>query len=113
MDSAFQFFAGIDWGSDKHRVCLTGRNGQIMAERWIEHSGDSLAELAAWLRQHTSDSPSLLAAAIEIPRGAIVETLAGGLDPSMDFFRMCVSGMPAVPAFTDKILVSQGGPQNP
>ena len=46
-----------------------------MAERWIEHSGDSLAELAAWLRQHTSDSPSLLAAAIEIPRGAIVETL--------------------------------------
>jgi transposase len=75
MDSAFQFFAGIDWGSDKHRVCLIGRDGQIMAERWIEHSGDSLAELAAWLRQHTSDSPSLLAAAIEIPRGAIVETL--------------------------------------
>ena len=75
MDSAFQFFAGIDWGSDKHRVCLTGRDGQILAERWIEHSGDSLAELAAWLRQHTSDSPSLLAAAIEIPRGAIVETL--------------------------------------
>jgi transposase len=75
LDSAFQFFAGIDWGSDKHRVCLTSRDGQIMAERWIEHSGDSLAELAAWLRQHTSDSPSLLAAAIEIPRGAIVETL--------------------------------------
>ncbi len=75
MDSAFRFFAGIDWGSEKHRVCLTGRDGQIMAERWIEHSGDSLAELAVWLRQHTSDSPSLLAAAIEIPRGAIVETL--------------------------------------
>ena len=75
MDSVFQFFAGIDWGSDKHRVCLISRDGQIMAERWIEHSGDSLAELAAWLRQHTSDSPSLLAAAIEIPRGAIVETL--------------------------------------
>ena len=75
MDSAFQFFAGIDWGSDRHRVCLISRDGQIMAERWIEHSGDSLAELATWLRQHTSDSPSLLAAAIEIPRGAIVETL--------------------------------------
>jgi len=75
LDSAFQFFAGIDWGSDKHRVCLTSRDGQIMAERWIEHRGDSLEELAAWLRQHTSDSPSLLAAAIEIPRGAIVETL--------------------------------------
>ena len=75
MGSAFHFFAGIDWGSDKHRICLINRDGQTMAERWIEHSGDSLAELAAWLRQHTSDSPSLLAAAIEIPRGAIVETL--------------------------------------
>jgi transposase len=75
LDSVFQFFAGIDWGSEKHRVCLISRDGQIMAERWIEHSGDSLAELVAWLRQHTSDSPSLLAAAIEIPRGAIVETL--------------------------------------
>jgi transposase len=75
LDSAFRFFAGIDWGSEKHRVCLMNRDGQIMAERWIEHTGDSLAELAVWLRQHISDFPSLLAAAIEIPRGAIVETL--------------------------------------
>ncbi len=75
MDSVFRFFAGIDWGSDKHRVCLMNRDGQILAERWIEHNGDSLAELAVWLRQQTSDSPWLLAAAIEIPRGAVVETL--------------------------------------
>ena len=75
MDSAYCFFAGIDWGSEKHRVCLMNRDGQILAERWIEHSGNSLVELTAWFRQHTSESPSLLAAAIEIPRGAIVETL--------------------------------------
>ena len=75
MDHNFEFFAGIDWGSERHRVCLMDRNGQTLAERWIEHSGDSLAELAAWLRQQTSDCPSSLAAAIEIPRGAIVETL--------------------------------------
>jgi transposase len=75
LDSTFRFFAGIDWGSEKHRVCLMNHHGQILAERWIEHSGDSLAELTAWLRRETSDAPSLLAAAIEIPRGAIVETL--------------------------------------
>lgn len=75
MDSTFRFFAGIDWGSEKHRVCLMNREGQILCERWIEHSGDSLAELTTWLRRETSDIPSLLAAAIEIPRGAIVETL--------------------------------------
>jgi transposase len=75
LDSTFRFFAGIDWGSEKHRVCLMNCDGQILAERWIEHNGDSLAELTAWLRRETSDAPSLLAAAIEIPRGAIVETL--------------------------------------
>jgi transposase len=75
LDHNFEFFAGIDWGSERHRVCLMNGSGQTLAERWIEHSGDSLAELAAWLRQQTSDSPSRLAAAIEIPRGAIVETL--------------------------------------
>jgi len=75
LDHNLELFAGIDWGSERHRVCLMNRSGQTLAERWIEHSGDSLAELTAWFRQHTLDSPSSLAAAIEIPRGAVVETL--------------------------------------
>jgi transposase len=75
LENIFAYFAGIDWGTEKHRVSLMNHTGQILAERWIEHSGDSLAELIAWLRQQTSGSPSSLAAAIEIPRGAIVETL--------------------------------------
>jgi transposase len=49
--------------------------GRTIAERWVEHRGDSLAELVDWLRQQSSESGSALAAAIEIPRGAIVETL--------------------------------------
>jgi transposase len=75
LENIFAYFAGVDWGTEKHRVCLLNREGRTLAERWIEHSGDSLAELIAWLRQQTSDYPSSLAAAIEIPRGAIVETL--------------------------------------
>jgi transposase len=75
MQSDFQYFVGIDWGSEKHRVCLMDRDGQTLEERWIEHSGSSLAELADWLRQRTPESAQALAAAIEIPRGAIVETL--------------------------------------
>ena len=75
MHSAYEFFAGIDWGTEKHRVCLMNREGRTLAERWIEHSGNSLAELTAWFRQQTSDSPSALVVAIEIPRGAVVETL--------------------------------------
>jgi len=75
MQSDFQYFVGIDWGSEKHRVCLMDRDGQTLEERWIEHSGGSLADLADWLRQRTPESARALAAAIEIPRGAIVETL--------------------------------------
>jgi transposase len=51
------------------------REGTVIAERWVEHNGSSLAQLVDWLRQHTGQSPQTLAAAIEIPRGAIVETL--------------------------------------
>jgi transposase len=72
MHTDFQYFAGIDWGSQRHRVCLMNAAGSTLVERWVEHSGSSLAELTEWLRQQ---APQGLAAAIEIPRGAIVETL--------------------------------------
>ena len=72
----FAYFAGIDWGSEKHRVCLMDRSGTVLGERWAEHSGSGLAGMAQWLREKSSDAPHTLAAAIEIPRGAIVETLA-------------------------------------
>ena len=72
----FAYFAGIDWGSEKHRVCLMDRSGAVLGERWAEHSGSGLAGMAQWLREKSSDAPHTLAAAIEIPRGAIVETLA-------------------------------------
>lgn len=75
LDNDFAYFAGIDWGAERHRVHLMNREGRTIEERWIEHSGSSLSELVDWLRQQTPDSPSALAAAIELPRGAIVETL--------------------------------------
>lgn len=75
MQNSFKYFAGIDWGAEKHRVCLMDADGAVIAERWVEHNGRSLAELVDWLRQHSCQSPQTLAAAIEIPRGAIVETL--------------------------------------
>jgi transposase len=75
LQNQFQYVVGIDWGSEKHRVCLIDGAGRIIEERWVEHSGHSLAELVDWLRRQTTESPSALAAAIEIPRGAIVETL--------------------------------------
>ena len=75
MPCDFQFFVGIDWGSEKHRVCLLDPAGGLIEQRWFLHSGQSLAELADWLRRISADTPTSIAVAIEVPRGAIVETL--------------------------------------
>jgi transposase len=75
LQSDFPYFAGVDWGAEKHRVCLMDASGSVIAERWVEHNGSSLAELVDWFEQQTCPSPQTLAVAIEIPRGAIVETL--------------------------------------
>jgi|HubBroStandDraft_1064217.scaffolds.fasta_scaffold133600_1 transposase len=74
-DLQYQNFVGIDWGTEKHRVCLMNRDGKQLQERWCEHSGDSLAELMDWLRNEGSGKAEDTAVAIEIPRGAVVETL--------------------------------------
>jgi transposase len=71
----FQHYVGIDWGTQQHRACLMSHDGKVVDERWIEHSGDSLAELVVWLRNKSSALPDAAAVAIEIPRGAVVETL--------------------------------------
>jgi transposase len=75
LENHFQHFAGIDWGSAQHRVCLIDRQGKVIQQRWFEHSGSGLAELAAWLPRRANQPPQSLAVAIEVPHGAIVETL--------------------------------------
>ena len=47
---------------------------RIVAERSFAHAGSAVAEFAQWLRG-LADDPEHVAIAIEIPRGAIVETL--------------------------------------
>ncbi|HEY6293420.1 MAG TPA: IS110 family transposase [Terriglobia bacterium] len=71
----FRFFVGIDWGSQRHRICLLNREGTWQQERWVDHNGSSLADLVSWLLSQTSASPGEIAVAIEVPRGPIVETL--------------------------------------
>ena len=71
----YQFFLGIDWGSQQHQVCLLNRDGTLLDQRSIEHSGNGVADLLAWLRSKTSASPSTIAVGIEVPRGALVESL--------------------------------------
>ena len=44
-----EWFAGIDWGSERHHVCVLNSTGEIVGEREFLHSGAGLAELGTWL----------------------------------------------------------------
>ena len=75
MTDAVRWFAGIDWASQTHQVCLVDIDGKVVGERAFAHGGAGLAELCAWLVTMTGASPPAIAVAIEVPHGPIVETL--------------------------------------
>src|SRR5216683_3759587 len=71
----YEWFVGIDWGSQRHQVCVLDRDRRRVGERAIDHDGASLAQLAAWLWTVSAGQPQRGAVAIEVPRGAMVEGL--------------------------------------
>ena len=69
----YEWFVGIDWGSQQHQVCVLDRDRRRVGERAVDHDGASLARLADWLWGMAVGQPQRVAVAIEVPRGAIVE----------------------------------------
>ena len=41
------WYAGVDWGSKTHQVCLMDRGGKVRGERAFPHSGKGLAAMAS------------------------------------------------------------------
>ncbi len=74
MEGTYRIFVGIDWGSETHQACVLDYERRIVAERSFAHAGNAIAEFAGWLNGLVA-APEHLAVAIEIPRGAVVETL--------------------------------------
>jgi transposase len=74
-DCVWGWFVGIDWATEEHAVCLVDRDGLVRGERVFAHSGTGLAEMCTWLMTLTEAAPEELAVAIEVPHGAVVETL--------------------------------------
>jgi hypothetical protein len=68
-------FVGIDWATEDHAVCVVDAQGAIQGERRFVHSGDGLSALCDWLTVVSGTEPALIAVAIEVPHGAVVETL--------------------------------------
>jgi transposase len=75
MTDDARWFVGIDWGCERHHVCLLDAAGTVIDERAFAHGGAGLAELCGWLLASSRAEPSVIAVAIEIPHGPVVETL--------------------------------------
>src|SRR3954468_7650903 len=73
-DGTVSWFAGVDWGSERHHVCLLDAAGQVAGEREFRHGGAGLAALCGGLVSIAGD-PSLVAVAIEVPHGPVVDAL--------------------------------------
>lgn len=70
-----QWFVGIDWATQSHRVCLLDVEGRQVNERDFAHGGAGLTELRDWLLEKTKAAPGQIAVAIETPHGPVVEML--------------------------------------
>ena len=75
MTEDVQWFAGIDWASQTHQVCLIDGGGKIVGERGFAHGGAGLCELCSWLLTMTRGPAPAIAVAIEVPHGPVVEAL--------------------------------------
>ena len=73
-EESFAWFAGVDWGSEHHQVCLVDAQGRIVGEREFPHGGKGLADLCDWLLSICGAANSV-AVGIEVPHGPVVDTL--------------------------------------
>jgi transposase len=68
------WFAGVDWGSEQHQVCLLDAAGAVVGERAFAHGGAGLVAMCDWLVS-VAGHPGTVAVAIEVPHGPVVDTL--------------------------------------
>ena len=73
MSDTYELYVGIDWASTSHQICLL-RPDRAPETFAVAHSGAGLATLRERLQARVAH-PERIAVAIEVPRGAIVETL--------------------------------------
>lgn len=65
-----RYFAGLDWSSEKHDLCILDAEGQIVHRAVVPHSAQGLSTLVQQL-----ESAAAVRIAIERPTGRLVDTL--------------------------------------
>jgi len=68
-------YVGIDWATEEHQACAVDTDGSPLDELVVPHSGTGLARLCSWLLRLGGGDPDRVWVSIEVPHGAVVETL--------------------------------------
>jgi transposase len=71
--------AGIDWGSQKHAVCVVEADGKVLMEFTVPHTAAGIAELVARLAR--CGPPEQLRVGIECRSGMLVDALIAAGHP--------------------------------
>ncbi len=68
-----KYFAGLDWGSTEHAVCVIDEQGTVVAQLKVQHTTNGLQRLVTQLARIAP--PQELPVAIERPSGLVVDAL--------------------------------------
>jgi transposase len=68
------YFAGIDWASTEHALCVLDDRGEVVLQLLVPHTREGLAGMIRRLRALAD--PTALPVAIERPSGLLVDTLS-------------------------------------
>ena len=74
MAHVFEWYLGIDWGSEEHALCLLDATGRVRGVRTVAHTADAIQAAVVWACETTAVSPAAIAVGIERPRGVLVDT---------------------------------------
>lgn len=75
VTETFEWYLGIDWGSEAHRFCLVDGAGQICDERAVDHTAIAVHASLQAIRERTSAAAGDIAVGLEMTRGVLVDTL--------------------------------------
>ena len=75
MQQQFEWYLGIDWGTDRHQFCVTDHTGQVIDERSVDHTAVAIYAALHDVCERLGVAPAAIVVGIETPHGILVDTL--------------------------------------
>lgn len=75
MNPSYDLLVGIDWATRAHQICVLTPAGDVLEEKAVDHNAGAMQGFLQTVLRRVTGHADRIAVAIEIPRGALVETL--------------------------------------